>query len=300
MIYLPISILVTTTLSLMLKSFKNFKINNFNAIVFNYLSASILSYLIICLERNISFFNLDYILNLIKQKWILLSFIIGIYFISLFNFIAYCLQSIGFSKTTVSSKMSLAIPSLFGIIFLNDSINILKIIGIFLSLLSIILISNSSLSLNSKFSKNNLFFLLLLFLFSGFLDILLIYSLEKYKLVEKNILFDFFFVVFSTSAILGLSIILFSRNFFGTVNFKSTLAGFSLGIPNVLSIYVFFECLDFFSDSSFIFPVHNISILCLSVILGYLFFNEKLNNFNIIGIVVSITSLLILFISKFY
>jgi len=68
-----------------------------------------------------------------------------------------------------------------------------------------------------------------------------------------------------------------------------------LGLVNFGSLYFIINALNTSKlNSSLVFALINISIVCLSAIIGILYFKEKLNKLNITGIILAILSLFLL------
>ena len=114
MIYLILSIIFSTSLVLIFKLFERFNINNFQAIVFNYITAAFICYFTHTEPININ--------SITSEGWLPYSIMIGLMFISLFNLIAYSVQNVGISVTSVANKISLCIPVIFAFIYYGDSL----------------------------------------------------------------------------------------------------------------------------------------------------------------------------------
>ena len=77
--------------------------------------------------------------------------------------------------------------------------------------------------------------------------------------------------------------------------FKNVLGGLILGIPNYGSIYFLLKTLNNENwDSSIVFPVNNIGIVCLSVLFALLIFKEKLSKANYLGLTLAILSIVLM------
>lgn len=279
MIYLLFSILFTTSLVLLFKKFETYKLDIFQVITFNYITASALCFLFV--EDNMS------PLTLVKQNWFSYAVIIGLLFISLFNLIAYSAQKIGISTTSVASKLSLCIPIVFGFVFFKESLTSLKVFGILLAIISIYFVSK-------KVDRTNTLGLkgfvvpILLFIGTGVLDTVLIYSQEHFSIVKNNLEIVFSASLYSTAGIIAIPI-MFIRHFNNRpIYLKNVFGGILLGIPNVLSIVFFFKALDYYPESTYVFPINNMGIVVASAIFARLFFKEELSKLNVLGIVLAL------------
>ena len=288
MIYLILSILFTTALVLIFKLFERFDVDNFQAIVFNYITAGLICFLV--LGEPIS------IAQITSEVWFPSTLLIGVLFISLFNVVAYSAQKVGIAITSVATKISLCIPVIFGYWYYNDSMNSFKIIGILLALVSVYFTAKKDVK---RETINPLLFSvpIILFFGSGVLDIVLIYSLETYNLVDKGLELNFSSILYSVAGLIGLPILIFRHFTVGKIKLKNIIAGICLGIPNVFSIVFFLKCLNHFPESTFVFPINNVGIVATSAIFASLFFKERLSKINWIGIVIAMISILLISIS---
>jgi len=288
MIYLLLSILFTTGLILIFKLFQRFEIDNFQAIVFNYITAGS-----ICIFLSDSPFVPT---QIIAEPWFKSAFTIGLMFICVFNLIAYSTQKIGIAITSVSTKISLCIPVIFGFIYYGDSISFLKILGISLALLSIYFTSKKEQS-TSEVNRNYILVPVVLFICTGLLDLILIYSQDTYEIVNKGLELEFSSVLYTIAGCIGVPILLIKYLNGDPLKLKNAIAGIVLGIPNVLSIVLFLKCLNHFPESTFVFPINNMGIVATSAIFASLLFKEHLSKINWIGIVIAMLSILLISLS---
>jgi len=285
MIYLLLSILFTTALFIVFKVFERYEINNFQAIVFNYITAGLLCFGLIGEPIDIA--------QITSEDWFPSSLLIGFLFISLFNLMAFSAQKIGIAPTSLATKISLCIPVLFGFWYFGDSITSLKVFGILLALLSVYFTAKETIK---RKSINSILFIapIILFFGSGFLDIIFVHSLEAYDVVNRGLELQFSSILFSVAALLGFPIILYKHFTGDKIQKKSIIAGIILGLPNVLSIVFFLKCLNHYPESTFVFPVNNMGIVCLSAICARVLFREYLSKINWLGVVIAMISILLL------
>jgi len=288
MIYLVLSILLTTTLMLIFKLFERFNINNFQAIVFNYITAG-----------SICFFVTDTplrVTQIINEPWFTSAFLIGILFICGFNLIAFSAQKIGIAITSVATKISLCIPIIFGFIYYGDQFSFLKISGICLALISIYFTSKKDTEQKEN-SQNYILIPVVLFVCTGLIDLIFIYSQESYEIVAKGLELKFSAVLYSIAGCIGVPILIVKLLRGRKIELKNVIAGFVLGIPNVLSIVFFLKSLHHFPESTFVFPINNMGIVAASAIFASVLFKEHLSKINWLGIVIAMLSILLISIS---
>ncbi|TCI91045.1 DMT family transporter [Tenacibaculum sp. M341] len=286
MIYLVLSILISSSLYVIFKYFEIFKVDTFQAIIFNYAVAFGIGNLYSDVKVPIQ--------EIPSQPWFYGAIALGFLFITIFNVMALTSQKNGLSVASVSGRMSVVIPITFGIVLYNESINIVKVLGILLALVAVYLTSVKKTDGNKEFKISYLLYPVILFFGSGAIDTLL-------KFTEINYVKDSHVSVFSSS-IFGIAFILgivfmlvqvFTKNI--SFSWRNIVAGIVLGIPNFFSIDFLIRALKTEGvESSILFTINNVSIVLLTTIFGLLFFKEKLENRNWLGIGVAVISILLI------
>ena len=285
MVYLLISICISSLLFVIFKLFDVLRINTFQAIVVNYFTAAILGFY---MSNNwVSFYEIP------SQPWFLGAFLLGIMFILVFNIMALTSQKNGLSVASVSSKMSVVIAIVFGVWYYNESLSLVKLIGILLALIAVYL---SSIKAKNQITQKNKAFLypLLLFFGSGAIDTSLKYVETTYVAEGGVPLFSA--TIFVCAFILGIIVLLYQKAT-GTLNFefKSILGGVLLGIPNYFSIVYLLKALSTKGmESSTAFTLNNVGIVILSTLFGLFIFKEKLIHKNWLGIVIAVISIILI------
>ncbi len=280
--YIVLSVLFNTVLLVIFKFFNKYDIDVFTALVANYITAFLvgfsLNYHSISIEETIS------------KPWIFGSFLLGFLFISVFYITAITSQRNGLSVASVSSKMSVIIPIIFGVILYQDKMGLFKIIGIILALFAVYLTTKKN---KAEENKGTLLFPILLFFGAGCIDTSIKLFQNNYVAATDISLFSTFtFLMAFTAGI----IIIITRFFFNPVKIigKNILAGIILGIPNYFSLYYMVKMLDSkVLESSTIFTIHNVSIVIISTLLGVFFYNESINKRNILGILIAIIAIVL-------
>ena len=289
MISLLFSVLASTTILVVFKLFEKFKINNLHAIVFNYITAGVCGIVV-----QGEFEKLQSVPNF---SWFYYALLLGGFFIFIFFLMALTTQKGGLSVVSVATKMSVVIPILFGLFYYNESLGLLKGLGITLALIAVYLASIKAKE-GLSISKENLILPLLVFLGSGLIDTSVKFLEEEY--VSKDDVAIFSSTLFFAAAIVGIGVLIFQKikgNF--KFEYKSILGGIALGIPNFFSIYFLVGALrSDLMESSGIFTVNNIGIVMLSTFAGILLFKERLLLKNWIGILLAIISIVLITLSK--
>lgn len=276
MINLSLSILFTILLFLFFKEFDRRQINTLQAITFNYLSAGLLS---LFLGHN--GYNYE---NVILSDWIIPTFMLGIFFIVMFNVMALTTQRLGVTIGSLASKMSLIIPVMAALLFQGDQWTFLKIMGIATALVSVYLTVKKD-----KQHSGPLYLAIILFVGAGLLDTVLSHIQFLYldnPQSKDHFTTTVFLVAFATGGLL----LLFKKE---VLTLRNVLAGIVLGIPNYFSIFFVLRSLESM-PSSIVFPILNIGVVVISAVVGWAYYKEQLSKLNLLGIILAITSICIL------
>lgn len=286
MIYLILSIISSTLILIIFRMFERYNINVFQGIVFNYITACSVGFLLFNDEWKQS--------DLATGSWIPFAFLVGSLFISLFFMMGKSAQENGIGITSVTVKMSLAIPVFTAIFLYNEVVYLTKIIGIIAALIGVFMITYQKKNKSVKSGNKQVAFLLILFVGSGLLDTVVNY-VEKVALGELSVaIFSAF--SFGVAACIGISILLI-RLSQGKIQFQrqAILGGFLLGIPNFFSIYFLMMAIRFSELSdSVTYAVNNTGVVIASFIVGILMFRESATLLKFIGGIISIIAILLL------
>ncbi len=283
MIYLVLSILISSLLFVVFKLFDVFKINTLQAIVVNY-----------AIALSFGFFTSNtplLISEIPHQPWFTGAFCLGFLFISVFNVMGITAQKNGLSVASVAGKMSVVIPIIVGIFVYKESVGLVKIIGILMALIAVYLSSAKSDTSPVKFK--NLLFPLLLFIGSGCIDAGLKYVETTY--VSDGAVPMFLATIFGCAFILGTFVVI-TQMINGKFKFhwKNLVGGIALGIPNYYSMEFLIKALQTKGlESSTLFTINNVSIVILTTVFALTFFKEKLIKKNWIGIGLAVISILL-------
>ena len=269
MIVLLLSILTSSLLFAIFKLFNKYKVDNLSAIIINYLVA----FLVGCfVEQSLI------VPQSIEFPWFYSALAMGFLFISLFTLMANTTISHGVTITVLANKMSLVIPVVLAFLFIGEQINWIQFVGISTALVGIVL---TIMKPNQKLNLAHLKYPIILFVGSGILDFGL--KLNQLYLLGSSSFYSFVSIVFLSAFSIGICYALITKKF--KFNKKNLIAGIALGIPNFFSIIFIIKALNIESmDSTVIFPINNSGILLVSSFLGYLFFKEKMNIKNWVGI----------------
>ncbi|WP_299440486.1 EamA family transporter [uncultured Aquimarina sp.] len=284
MTYLLLSIVASSWILITFKLFAKYNVDILQAIIVNYVAA--------CVCGLIAYTEPIKIYSITQSNWFYGTIILGFIFILVFNFMAITAQKNGLSVAAVASKMSVAIPVIFGIIVYQESTEVLKIIGIIIALIAVYMTSIKTVG-GISIKKEYLIYPLLVFFGGGIIDTSLKFMETNY--VSKMDIPIFSATIFGFAAILGaLTLVYKATRTTLKISTKNIIAGICLGVPNYFSIYFLIQALrNENMDSSTTFIINNVAILLVSTFVGILFFKEKLILKNWIGIILAIISILL-------
>jgi len=287
--FLLLCILSSTGIFIIFKILDRLSIPSFPVIVINYLTATLLGFLI-----NAGEVSLD---SIRQTGWLPMSMLIGVMFILMFFLIAFSSQKAGISVTTVASKMSVVFPIAFSMILdSSDHLTLIKALAIAVAFGGVIMTIYKPET--GKLDRAVVYIPLLLFVGMGVVDSLVKLAQHRHVMDADTALFSA--ILFLNAFLTGLLAMLFYRKdnkqfARGTTWFWGLL----LGTVNFGSIFFLVRTLNYESaagrsmDGSVVFGANNISIVALSVLAGFLVFREKLSALNWVGIVLSALALLL-------
>ena len=282
MAFLIASILFSASILVLFRYFKQWGIDNLQAIIVNYVVAAAIGF---ASHEGASSLGI-----IVEKPWFPVSIILGILFIGVFFLFALSSQVAGVAITAVASRMSVVIPVTAAFLLFDETATLTKIFGIALALPAFYLTFKKK--RNEKVAFLTLLLPLAIFIGTGSNDLLMKYT--EYHYLQDD-LFQLLAVVFTLSLVIGV-IILLVRVVLGktVLQTKNIAAGLALGMVNFYSTYFMFLSMEYF-DSSVMFPVLNIGVVSLAAFSDAFLFNEKFSTANRIGI--GLALLAIVFIS---
>lgn len=286
MIYLLLSIICSVGIVLVFKFFAQFKIDIFQAVVWNYL---------ICVIVGAIFQNdFPFKIQNFQSIWFPFALALGLLFILVFVIIGITTQKMGITITTITTRMSVVIPVSFAIFYYNENVNTLKFIGIFIAIIAVVLTTLKEKD-QAQNQKNSYWILpLLLFLGSGMVDTSLQYIEES--VLQPNGLNLFLIYLFLSAFFFGFLLLIINL-FRGKINLqgRNLIGGIALGIPNYFTAYFIFKTLESdILEKSILFPINNVGIVLLATFLAFLFFKERLSKINLFGIFLAILAIFLM------
>jgi drug/metabolite transporter (DMT)-like permease len=286
MIYLILSILTSSIILAIFKGFEKYKVDTFQAIVWNYVTACSCGFLLYGSQWNS--------VALSEGNWKPYVALMAVLFISLFYLMGVSSQQNGVGSTTIANKMSLAISFLVMILFYHEAITVVKIAGIFLAIIAVFLLNYSPIK-TERPSPKGILMLLVIFIGSGILDVLLNFANQPENLLSltPNL---FSAICFGGAGSIGLVILVIKIVRKQTkISLKNIVGGIVLGIPNYFSIYLLLKSYSVLQEEknwsqSSILGLNNVLVVLVSTVLAVAVFKEKMNKWKAIGFVLAIVA----------
>jgi drug/metabolite transporter (DMT)-like permease len=284
--YLIGSIVLTSYLTLSFKACEKFRVNVFQAIVFNYITCVITGSVV-----NGSF--PVHAANM-AMPWFKWACIMGAMFVSIFNVVALTAQKNGVAVASVANKLSLIIPVILSVYLYNETVAGWKAAGVALALIAVVFTCYTARKDAGGQAKQGLMLYMLplvLFLSSGLLDALINHVQITYVTAENNndyLVSSFFSAATIGSVVLLIQLLRRKQQF----QWKNLWAGVLIGIPNYFSIW----CLVHFLkespwQTSASIPVNNMGIVLFSAVAAGVLFKERLSTINWLGILLSLLTI---------
>ena len=271
---------------MLFRVFVKYDIHILQAIVVNYITASLLGFAIQ--------WNSFTVAEVVNQNWLPYAMVIGCIFIMTFQIFAYSSQTAGVAITAISSKISVVIPVFIGaFLYTNESLSLMKVLGLVFAIISFLLVfsNNANMKINPRF----IFLPIILFLANGLNDSMMTFAQRKFAGFNTML---FVSCIFFFSLVIG--VIWLVVNYLvlkQKLHYKNIIAGILLGILNFLSTYYFFKGVETVESAVF-FPVMNTGVVSLSALTGYFVFKEKLNRINWFGIVIALGTIVFIAFAK--
>ena len=282
--YLLLSVLCSTAIFFTFKVTERFKTNLVRLISINYLVAAALGFSFN--HHQVSFSDV------LTSKWIQFALLIGVLYVLMFFLIGYSTRKAGLAVTTIANKLSMVIPILFSLVYFGEKNSVWKTSGLVLALIGVFLTCYKPIDK----SKNIKLILLpiAIFIGSGCADSIVKYT-QSYH-VPNHMALLFSAVVFFFALIAGIIAMLAnSNNSIKNTTGSEIVGGIILGGANFGSLYFFIMTLNNSKiDSSIIFGLNNLCIVLFALLFGLILFHEKFSKLNFTGLLIAISSILIL------
>lgn len=187
--------------------------------------------------------------------------------------------------TSIIASFSLIIPFLFGIILWNESLTLLKFIGIILLLFSIILINIKK---ETGFSAKWLFYALATLLTNGICSVI-----QKMHQINFPTLYRTEFMFWALLCVSMILLVTHNTKRNGKELFEFSLLGIASGVANCCTNYIVLY-LSATENASVLFPIIAVANIVTVWVIGLLFFKERLKILQTIGLIIGVVSVVLL------
>ena len=263
MSYLLLTILCSTSIAVILKINANNNGNSIQLLTGNYFSASIIG-LILLLNNTENSYGLELI-----PLGLFLSFL----FVGSIYAFSKSVYLSGAALSTVSSRLSVFVPIVLSIIFFKEVPDRYQYVGLFLTLLTILLFYLSvGTNAIQRDNRKQFIYLLAILVGIGLADFFMKVFQENWVISDKPwfLLWIFFFAFLITLVI--------SIRQGNPLNKFSLLLGMVMGIPNIFSSYFLIDALKEYS-AVLVYPVVNLGIIVGTAIIVKIIWNEQWNTY---------------------
>lgn len=281
MIYLILAILFSTGVFVAMRLFERFGLDNHQALMWNYVFATGTGF-VVC-EK------FDTLPQLVAEPWFGLSVLTGFWFIFTYLLMTASTQRSGVTVTSLSSKISVVLPILAGVIFFSEPLSYMTAIGIVLALVALFLVVGGK--KDSGDVNKNWVLPILIFFGTGTGDILMKITEQQHTGGDMGFMIAFiYFVALVFGIIIVVSDIIRGKSKW---QWKNAIGGIMLGVINYFSTYCVYNAMRYFTNVV-LFPIYNIGVVSLTAVIGWLAFKEKLTWKNYLGLAIAIIAVILI------
>ena len=296
-LFLIIATVLTAMFSIVFKIFHRKEIDANQAIFFNYLTAFVLGVLFSL--------NGEAVVNPLKADWLVDVIILGFIFMAGMVMLSASTRRVGVAISTVCSRASMVIPIIVSYMFIEGSAKPKWLLICLVLVAMTLTIWTDKPEGGHKYTLLDILAPVTVFLMFGasnaYLKVLqhrVTVNDTAAGLSEQVINSEISLV---TASVFFIAMLMCIFSFFkkgqdgkrSPLLLKNVVGGVVLGFVNYFCTYTLMLSMKTI-DSSFLFPVHNIGIVAIGAIVGWLAFNEKLRPHQVLGIVLAAVSIALL------
>ena len=282
MLYLVLAIVFSTGVFVAMRLFERFKLDNHQALMWNYVFAAGTGFLM-CKQ-------FDTPTQLVNEPWFGLSILTGFWFIFTYILMTASTQRSGVTVTSLSSKLSVVLPTLAGVVLFSEKLNFVAASGILLALVALVLVVGGK-GQTDKPNKTNWLLPILIFFGTGTGDILMKLTEQRNTAPDMSFMIAFIYMVALLFGVLLVASDLIRKK--SRWQWKSAIGGIGLGVINYFSTFFVYQAMRQF-DNVVLFPIYNIGVVSLTALTGWLLFKEKLTWKNYLGLATAIIAVILI------
>ena len=279
--YLLLAIVFSSCVFVVMRLFERFHVDNHQALAWNYVVAAGVGFLMSG--------QVDTLPQLTDEPWFKLSLLTGFWFIFTYLLMTRSSQRSGVTVTSLSSKLSVVIPTTLGVVLFHEKLNFIATCGILLSIVALCLVVGKGKETGRKQAGWAL--PIVIFFGTGIGDMLMKFTERLNKSDDMTFMIAFIYLI---AMLFGIAIVVYDLvKGKSKWQWKSALGGLALGLVNFFSSYCMYYGMRLF-DNTLIFPIYNIGVVRVTALIGLLFFKEKLTPKNFIGLVLAIIAVVLI------
>ena len=282
MLYLVLAIVFSTGVFVAMRLFERFKLDNHQALMWNYVFAAGTGFLM-CKQ-------FDTPTQLVNEPWFGLSILTGFWFIFTYLLMTASTQRSGVTVTSLSSKLSVVLPTLAGVVLFSEKLNFVATMGIVLALVALVLVVGGKNATNKNI-KINWLLPVLIFFGTGTGDILMKLTEQQNSSDDMGFMIAFIYFIAMLFGFLVVAFDLIRSK--SKWQWKNAIGGITLGVINFFSTFCVYNAMRCF-DNVVLFPIYNIGVVCLTALTGWLLFKEKLTWKNYLGLAIAILAVILI------
>ena len=282
MLYLILAIVFSTGVFVAMRLFERFKLDNHQALMWNYVFAAGTGFLM-CKQ-------FDTPTQLVAEPWFGLSILTGFWFIFTYLLMTASTQRSGVTVTSLSSKLSVVLPTLAGVVLFGEKLNFVATLGIALALVALVLVVGGK-NVTNKDIKINWLLPVLIFFGTGTGDILMKLTEQRNHGDDMGFMIAFIYFIAMLFGILVVAFDLIRGK--SKWQWKNAIGGIALGVINFFSTFCVYNAMRCF-DNVVLFPIYNIGVVSLTALMGWLLFKEKLTWKNYLGLAIAIIAVILI------
>ncbi len=265
-----------------MRLFERFKLDNHQALMWNYVFAAGTGFLL-CKQ-------FDTPTQLVNEPWFGLSLITGFWFIFTYLLMTASTQRSGVTITSLSSKLSVVLPILAGVLLFGEQLNFVATMGIALAIVALALVVYKK-EASDKTNRISLLLPVFIFFGTGTGDILMKLTERQNQAHDMSFMIAFIYFIALLFGILIVTYDLIRGK--SKWQWKNALGGIGLGVINFFSTYCVYHAMRSF-DNVVLFPLYNIGVVSLTALTGWLLFKEKLTWRNYLGLAIAIIAVVLI------
>ena len=283
MIYLVLAIVFSAGVFVTMRFFKRFGLDNHQALMWNYVFATVTGFLMCG--------RMDTVPELVGEAWFGLSLLTGFWFIFTYLLMAASTQLSGVTVTSLSSKLSVVLPTMAGVLLFQETLGWQVAIGIILALVALVLVVGGGNQSVDNNKRTRWLLPILIFFGTGTGDILMKLNEQRNHADDMSFMIAFIYLI---SMVFGVVLVSYEliRGKSKWQN-KSIVGGIALGVINFFSTYFIFHAMRCF-DNVMLFPIYNIGVVSLTALIGWLLFKEKLTWKNYLGLAIALIAVVLI------